>query len=166
MKKTSYLLLPIAAFALAASSAYAFNPEFLAKAGLSSDQIAAFEEAHELKKKGDKDAARNILAAAGIDLDTLEEVRTVFHKEHALHHEAVESAIKTGDYGTFMSIERKGQLAKITDESDFDKLVEAHALREAGDKEGARLIMEELGIKRPQHAHSDKYRGMKGGSDN
>jgi hypothetical protein len=34
----------------------------------------------------------------------------------------------------------------IDSETDFTKLVEAHELREAGDHDGARAIMEELGL--------------------
>lgn len=162
MKKTSYLLLPIAAFALSATGVAAFNPDLLEKAGLTEEQVAAFTVAHELRKEGDKEGARDTLIEAGVDLDTLDEVRKTMRAERKVHHEAIQSAISNGDYEAFKEVVEYGPLMDaITSESDFEKLVEAHALREAGDHEAAIELFNELGLERP-HGHGGKHdRGMR-----
>lgn len=157
MKKSSYLAVPIAAFLLAGTSVSAFNPDLLEKAGLSETQIAAFEEAKELRKSGDKDAARDVLAEADINLSTLEEVRKAAHVERKEHREAVKQIIESGDYDAFVELQGDGPLFYAIDsETDFLKLREAHELRASGDHEGAKAIFTELGIK-PGHGH-----GMRG----
>ena len=145
--KTKQLLIPVAAFAVTATSVSAFNPDVLENAGLSEDQIAAFEVAHELKKEGDRDGARDVLADAGIDLETLEEVRNAVRAEREERREDIKAAIEAEDYAAFTAAVGVGRLAeKITSEAQFDTLVEAHALRAEGDKEGARELLDELGI--------------------
>jgi len=160
MKKTSYLILPIAAFALSATSAAAFNPEFLSRAGLTNSQVEAFVEAADLKKEGNKEAARNVLVEAGVDLDTIIEVRKAMHVEMKKQHDIIESAIENGDYEAFMDEIGDGPLSKtIGSEADFQLLVEAHSLRKAGDFKAAAEIFAELGLE-PQHKHPKMKRAF------
>lgn len=79
--QTETLLIPIAAFALTLTTAQAFDPGMLQKAGLTQSQIEAFETAHELHKKGQRDAAREALTKVQIDLKTVESIREVV-REH------------------------------------------------------------------------------------
>ena len=65
--------------------------------------------------------------------------------------QAIHEAITNSDYEAFAEIASETPFAESISEETFAKLVEAHALREAGDKEGARAIMEELGIKKIGH---------------
>lgn len=73
---------------------------------------------------------------------------------------AFESALESGDYTTFKSLTatmpKPAGAPEITEEI-FQKLVEANKLRKAGDKEGAEKIMTELGLKKPNHAHMEKF---------
>lgn len=138
------LLIPIAAFALTVTGAQAFSTDVLEKAGLSEEQISAFEEAKELREEGDKDGARDILAEAGVDQDTMESIRQAMKEEHHAHKTAVDEAVEAGDYEAFKDAIQDSPLADIiTSEADFELFVEAHEHREA-----ARAIMEELGLEK------------------
>jgi len=80
-------------------------------------------------------------------------------KQNRPNRVAFENAIESGDYATFKSLTNGKALPnapEITEEI-FQKLVEAHKLRKAGDKEGAEKIMTELGLKKPAHAHMGKF---------
>lgn len=79
--KAKQLLIPVAALAVMSLSSSTFNPDMLRSAGLSEKQVAAFAVALDLKEEGDRDGARDVLASAGVDLETLEEVRNVMAKE-------------------------------------------------------------------------------------
>ena len=158
MKKTT-LFIPIAALALSASTAAAFNEDILERAGLSSSQIEAFSEARELKKAGERDAARDVLVEAGIDEETLREIRTALKEERREARSAIKEAIDAEDYNAFTAAVAGLPFSeKITSESDFEKLVQAHALKAAGDREAAAEIYAELGIEKKKFGHG-KHRG-------
>ena len=153
--KAKHLLIPVAAFALTATSVSAFNPDVLRDAGLSEDQVSAFETAHELKKEGDRDAARDVLAEAGIDLDTLEEVRNAMRAEREDRRADIKAAVEAEDYDEFqLAIEGTRLEDKIQSEADFETFVEAHELRKTGNKAEAKELLSELGIEKP---HGKKF---------
>jgi len=176
-KSTKGLLIPIAAFAVTVTGASAFNSSVLENAGLDTGQIAAFEQAHELRESGDKDAARDILMNAGVDMDTMHGVRDALKEHRAQMHEAVEEALESGDYDAFLeAVQDSPMEGKVDSPEEFDLFMEAHELRESGDKEGAREIMEDLGLvgkmmKGKDHGrhkgNNDAHgmRGMMGGHD-
>ena len=145
--KTKALLIPIAAFAVTVTGASAFNSPVLENAGLDTGQIAAFEQAHELRESGDKDAARDILMNAGVDMDTMRGVRDAMKEHRAQMHEAVEEALENGDYDAFLkAVQDSPMEEKVDSPEEFDLFIEAHELRESGDKEGAREVMKDLGF--------------------
>lgn len=131
LKRTSSsLAFAVAAFAVTASSAYAFgNQAFLTKAGLNDDQVVAIQEARELHKLGDFAGARDALMSAGFDEATLSDLR----QAHQTHQHSQRHWIKQ-------------QIAeKLTDEQQ-DALQVA---REANDRQTMRAILSEAGIERP-----------------
>lgn len=65
-------------------------------------------------------------------------------------HEAIEVAITSANYSAFVSATAGGPLEGKITEAQFPKFVEAHKLMKAGDKDGAKAIMKELGIKAPR----------------
>lgn len=145
MKKTA-LIIPVAAMAVMAGNAYAFNSEILEEAGLSEDQIAAFEAAHDLRTDGNPWGARELLEDAGVDDDTWQTIREAMSE----HRDAVREAVENDDYDAFMEAIEGGRLdGIITTKAEFDKYVEAQELREAGDYEEAQAILDELGIDMP-----------------
>jgi hypothetical protein len=142
------LLIPLAAFALTATGVSAFNGEVLVKAGLSQEQISAFEQAHELRKEGDKESARAVLEEAGIDLKTMESVRKAMHDYKDSMRTSLDSAVAAGDYEAFKKAIEGSPLADIiTTEEDFKAFSDAHNLHKEGEHQAAQEIMEDLGLK-------------------
>lgn len=153
------ILIPLAAFAVTVTSANAFNSDMLRRAGLNDDQIAAFEEAKELREAGDKEKARDVLVAAGVDEDIIRQVREAMRQSA----DAIRAAVKANDYQAFEAAVVGSPIADIVDtEAEFDKLVEAHALLEAGNREGAQDIFDELGLPMPNSMRH--HQGWNGGA--
>ncbi len=141
------LLIPIAAFALSATGVSAFNSDVLEKAGLSQDQISAFEEAHELRKEGEVQKAREVLQNAGIDLQTMESVREAMHAYKMGLHTAIDTAVEARDFEAFKKAIEDTPLADIViTQEDFELFAEAHELHKEGEHAQARAVMEELGM--------------------
>lgn len=137
------LLIPLAAFAVTVTGASAFNGDMLKRAGLNDDQIAAFEQAKELKESGNTEAARDVLLAAGVDEDVIRQVREAMRE----HKNDIHSAIATKDYEAFMgAIEGSAFADMIDTEEEFNRLVEAYELMRDGDRAGAKDIFDELGL--------------------
>ncbi len=150
--KSKSLIMAVAAFAVTATGAHAYTgTDILEKAGLSQDQIEAVQEARELRQSGEIEEARDVLIEAGISADTLRSIRESI-REHRQefrheHREEVREAVEEGDYEAFKEAVAGLPLAdKITSEADFNLLVEAHELRQAGDLEAAKEIMDQLGL--------------------
>ncbi|MBY0538124.1 hypothetical protein K2P47_01855 [Patescibacteria group bacterium] len=141
------LLIAIAALALTATGAQAFSSSALITAGLSEEQQAAFEVARELRQEGDLTAARDVLVEAGIDAETLEKVRSAMRDERDAHKAAIKSALDANDFDAFTKVIAGTPLSDvITTEEDFQSFKQAHALRDSGDKAGAKEIFAELGL--------------------
>ena len=155
--KSKSLFIAVAAFAVTASGVHAFgSTELLTRAGLTDEQVIAVQEAQELKATGNISAAKETLEAAGVTSETMKNIREVAKEAKAAVHDAVES----GDYDAFMVAVADSPLAEIiTTEADFELFVEAHELRESGDKDGARELFEELGVdtKKLHKQHHGKH---------
>lgn len=138
MNSKSFLI-AVAAFAVTASGAYAFNDTVLKRAGLSEEQIAAFEIAHELKREGDPHAARDILLEAGIDDAVLEQIRAARFAEreqgsrHHSHHRPQWQDLSAAEYEAY-------QVA-----------------RRANDHETAHAILVEAGIQVPHESTMKRH---------
>lgn len=158
-------MIPVAAFAVTVTGASAFNSDMLEKLDLdlSSGQISALEEVHEMRVDGaDRDELREVLEEAGLDRDDMREIHEASREYKQEHRAAVKAAVEAEDYDAFKDAVDGGPLDDAIDsEADFDKLVEAHELREAGDREGAKAIMDELGIERPE-GHKGGMSGERG----
>ncbi len=153
-------MIPVAAFAVTVTGASAFNSDMLEKLdiNLTDTQISALEEAHELKQAGaEREDVKAVIEAAGLDRDDLKEIRQRMHEVRKENRAAVKAAVEANDYNAFTDVAPEKLTDAIDSAADFAKLVEAHELREAGDKEGAKEIMAELGIEKPERG------GHKGG---
>jgi len=73
----------------------------------------------------------------------------------------VKDALDNNDYNSWVDAisdtPRGDEMLSVINESNFDQLVEANQLRESGDMEGAKTIMEELGL--------DQFMGKGPGGD-
>jgi hypothetical protein len=130
-----------------------FNPE--AFKDFSSDEIRAIEEAFNLRQSANE-AAEKILSEAGVDRKKLRDVTRSYHSNK---HKAMSNAINTNDYEAFVSLFKEAPFpdAKIPTSDEFSKMVQAHKLMKSGDKETAKEIMSEIGIK-PHGFRYDKGR--------
>jgi hypothetical protein len=159
------LMIPVAAFAVTVTGVSAFNTDMLEKidVDLSSTQISALEEVHELKASGaERDEIKAILEAADIDKDTMKEIRTATHELQQEGREVVKVAVAAGDYDAFVAAAPDRLLEAVDSESDFETFANAIELKEAGDNEGAQALMAELGIEKPDHAEKGEKEGRGG----
>lgn len=160
------IIIPVAAFAVTATGVSAFSADRLATLDLdlTDSQIAALEEAHELRDAGaERTEIKEMLEEAGIDKDLRKEIRAAVKEERKTVREAIKATVETGDYDAFTKAAEGTKIAEIVDtEAEFGLLVEAHELKEAGDKEGAKEIMEELGFEKPDRGERGE-RGPRGG---
>lgn len=153
------LLIAIAAFAVTATGVQAYGgADMLQKAGLTEDQISAFETAREKRQSGDIIGARDTLVKAGVD----EKVLVAMHKASKEAKDAIRQAVEKGDYAAFKSAVVGTPLADSIDtEADFKRFVEAHLLKEDGKWQEAKKILDELGVKAPQrHLSMGHHKGM------
>lgn len=161
--QTKPLLIAMAAFAVTVTGAYAQGnaDKIFERANLSAEERSALETAHDLKEQGDLDAARDTLLEAGFD----EEKLLSLHRAGREVHDEIEAAVEADDYNAFLlAVEGTPMADKITTELDFHLLVEAHGLREDGDFEGAREILDGLDIQ-PRGHMKGHFRGMQGLSE-
>jgi DNA-directed RNA polymerase subunit N (RpoN/RPB10) len=76
-------------------------------------------------------------------------------------HEAIETALKNNDYAAWAAASVGTPMADKITEANFAKFVQAHTLMEQGNRDGARAIMDELGIEPPKgmnRGHGDRGR--------
>jgi hypothetical protein len=157
------LLIAIAAFAVTATGVQAYGgADMLQKAGLTEDQISAFEVAREKRQSGDLEGARNTLVKAGVD----ENVLKAMHKASKESRDAIRQAVEKEDYEAFKTAVVGTPLADSVDtEADFKLFVQAHLLKEDGKWDEAKKILDELGVKPPQrHFGMGNHHGMKMGA--
>jgi DNA-binding transcriptional MerR regulator len=161
------IVIPVAAFAVTVTAASAFNADMLEQidVDLTDDQISALETAHKLRDEGsDRSEVKEVLEDAGLDREKMQEIREAVRGEREAKRAAVHAALESGDYEAFLAVAGDGPRAALIDtEEKFERLAEAHELREAGDREGAREIMDELGFEKPEgRGHKG---GMRGGGE-
>ncbi len=156
-KKIIIATLPVLALVvLGASVASAYTgPDFRFRPDydLSEEQRTAIEEARELRKEGDKDGARNVLKEAGLDPEMRgHRMRALTDEEREAmraKHDAIRTAIEQEDFEAFKTATADAPFADMVTEENFKKLIEAHELMEAGDREEALELFREIDIPMP-----------------
>ncbi len=146
MQYNRKILLPslvLGALAATGATASAFYPgalDLAAFADFSDTQKAAIEDAFEIRQNAEAEA-QAVLDAAGVDPEAMHEA---MHDYREVQREAFDAALEANDYEAFADLVANTPMADDLTEEVFAKLVQAHALREAGDHDGARTIMEAL----------------------
>lgn len=139
------ILIAIAAFAVTASGANAYGGTILSRAGLNDEQVAAVEDARELRAVGKFKEARDRLLEAGIGEEQLQSM----HRVASQARMAIRKAVEARDYEAFQEAVAGSPLSDIiTTEADFRQFCEAHELQKLGDRVAADEIMDGLGIDR------------------
>lgn len=107
------------------------------------DQLTA---ANTLREAGDHEGAKAIIE--GLGLKKQHGKRRGHGPKDPEKREAVESALESGNYQAWVdAVGADSKRVENVTEANFDRLREAHALRESGDYESAKEIMQELGFK-------------------
>ena len=138
------LLIAIAAFAVTATGAQAYvGSQYLERAGLSSSQVSALSHARDLRLKGKREEARDVLLQAGVDDKAIVSIREAARAAH----DAIEEAVKANDYEAFKLAAHDSPLLDIiTTKEDFAQFVEAHNLKVENKFTEPRKLMTELGL--------------------
>ena len=151
------LLIPIAAFALSATGVSAFNPDVLQSAGLTDDQISAFEDARELQQEGKLTKARDVLKDASIDVHTMELMRDAVQAKRASMRDAIEVAVEANDFTAFKKAVSDSPLSDIvTSKEDFALFSQALTLHKQGEDEQVEALIQELGFEPIHKQHAFK----------
>jgi len=142
------LLIAIAAFAVTATGAQAYvGNHYSEQLGLSSTQVQAFKQAHDLRRKGEVEKARDVLVEAGIDEETMATLR------HA-SHDAIHKAVEDNDFAAFQAaVEGTPLYDLVNTEADFTLFRQAHELKEEGKFVEAKVIMDDLGFRGKMGRH-------------
>lgn len=101
------------------------------------DEFEQLVEAHELRASGDREDARAILEALGV------KPHKGGHRPFGGKNEEARAAVEADDYDAWVAATEDSPRGTLT-EDEFEQLVEAHELRAAGDREGAREIIVSL----------------------
>lgn len=159
LKKFSLSVMPLLALvALSGATAFAADPSVIdtaprARVQITEAQKTVLAQIKTLHSEGKIEEARALAQSSGIP-KLLKPFRGG-HKDHGNkwpNHEnrkKIDEAFTNKDFVTFKTLIANTPFATVVTEETFTKLVQAHVLREAGDKEGSRKIMEELGFKGP-----------------
>lgn len=157
MKKFSLSVMPLLALvALSGGSAFASevqteNTAPRARVQLSETQKTVLAQIKTLHEQGRIEEAKALAKSSGIP-----KLLKPFRGDHKNHtnkwpnHEnrkKIDGALANKDFNLFKTLIVSTPFASIVTEETFFKLAEAYALREKGDYEGARKIMNELGFK-------------------
>lgn len=135
-------------------------PEILEELGLDLDQV-----------KDQLEAAREVrviehleeLVADGTITQEEADERLAKMAEREARHQAIKDAIENNDYTAWQAaIEGTPMAEQNLSATDFARLVEARTLAQSGDREAAKEIMQDLGIKPPKRGHGF---GPRGGSE-
>ena len=122
----------------------------------SEEQLQILEQARELFQSGNRAAGEALLEEAGIEKP---QKRSKGNHASQDDREAVKVALDANDYEAFIAVAQDGPFGDDVTEEIFEVLVEAHQLRQEGDREGARDVIEDAGIERGPRG--DKDRGQR-----
>ena len=145
---------------------------------LTDEQKTVFGEAHELRMDGNYEGARVLLTdndlgkgfgaqGQGAGNEEYRAERTAQRQEKQEMRNVAREAVENNDYEAFLEARPDNVAFPEISEETFASIVEAHELRESGDYEGARAIMEGLGFPMRQgHGYGEgkkgDYEGSKG----
>ena len=115
--QSKYLLIAIAAFAVATTDVHAYvESEELDRLGFTPVQIEALAEARELKNRGEANKARNVLFKAGIDEEKIVALRELRNSKQ----KSISESVNDNDYNAFLKAIKTTPLVDIiNDENEF-----------------------------------------------
>lgn len=138
------LLIAVAALAMTATGAQAYvGSKHLELSGFNSEQVRAFTQARQLQTEGEFIKARDLLVEAGVDENSVGQLRHVAYDIHR----AITTAVVANDFTAFKVAAAGSPLADIvTTDTDFALFSDAHTAKQAGRYVEARSLFEDLGL--------------------
>ena len=115
---------------------------------VTSDNFDKFVEAHNLMKEGHFEGAKAIREELGFPVKPNGKHQMRGNGRKGEKNPAVIEAIEAGDYGAWKEAIGDKPIAEQISEEDFSQFVEMHNLIKSGEREGAKAIADELGIKK------------------
>ncbi|MBD3300002.1 MAG: hypothetical protein GF347_01495 [Candidatus Moranbacteria bacterium] len=107
---------------------------------ITEEQFAIIVQAHNLRKEGNDEEAKELMAEAGLNRKG-----RMGRGQGQRNGEQMKEVLESGSYEKFKSILEGDKVLELIDsEEKFNRLLEAHKLRKEADQ-----IMEELGFERP-----------------
>lgn len=148
MLKTTTGLLAGVLLAGATTVGAANIEDLSAKLNLTDSQVETLESIHELRGTDgfDRESVKEMIQEAGIDMEVLHDAKNELREEKRAEMEAI---FESADYDAFLALHADRENAPEITEAQFKSMVEAYELREAGDYEAAREVLEDAGIERP-----------------
>lgn len=113
--------------------------DILEASGVTPDDMRAAHELRQQERLATEVANGNITQEEA-------DARLAKQAEHKAHMDASRTALENNDFDAFSAAVAGTPMETKVDAKTFAKMVEAHNLREAGDHEGARAIMDAIGI--------------------
>lgn len=122
------------------------SAHFGARGPFDEESRELLKEVHELVREGEYEEAEELIEASNLSEEQKERILNWIEKHGSRH--AIRAAVESGDYEAFVALTADAPFADLVDEEFFEALQEAHELREAGDRKGAREALSETGIER------------------
>lgn len=126
--------------------AFGLNRESIPKvfSSFSSHDQNVIQQAIAIRKQAE-DQVKDLLSKNGIDIKDVRDAERAYAKESRSDFAEV---LKSDDYEAYLDLIEGTPMEGKIDKETFEKLVDAHNLRQSGDKEGANTILKELRLKR------------------
>ena len=116
---------------------------------MTQEHFEAMLQVHELMEAGDKEAAQELLKENGIEMRKNGIRSGSFDPEK---REEMTAILESGDFEAWLELSSDHpMIAEHVTEENFNLRVQAHELRQAGDNEGARELLEEGGMNLQRH---------------
>jgi len=117
---------------------------------ISEADFVKLTEAHKLRKSGDMEGAQAIMGELGVERPIGDKAK-LFMKQSKnfdpVKMETTKIALENNDYNAWLeAVGVDSKIAQKITAENFAKFVEVYQLKQAGDYEGARELMEELGF--------------------
>lgn len=160
------LIIPALALGLLVSSgtAFAFNgtgymPN-ISLDGFNQTQKDAIQKSFEIKKTA-QEQSQKVLTDGGVSREDMQKARKA---QMQIQKDQMDKIFTNGDYQAFLALTQNNPHKKDVTETQFQTMVQAHKLMTAGDKQGAKTLLENAGINQPGFGgkgHDSKMRGVK-----
>lgn len=159
--KSKYIVVPTAAFLMTAGTAFAFNGELLEKIELDllAAKLEALETAHELRHEGNRQEARAVIQEASLTRAEMKRIHEAVRAHRLAVREQIKEALYADSYTAFREAISETRLSDlINSEEAYEEFARAHDLLKSGEREAAKEIFAELGLKTKEKKHHHKAR--------